>query len=87
MRLTDCAERPFNELSDRDRELAGDGVLPLRDFLRRVERLGYRGPYSIEVRRPEHSRWPPNQFARAALESIAAICAEADEQDGVLDYA
>jgi 2-keto-myo-inositol isomerase len=87
VRLEDAEPRPLRELTDAHRRLPGDGVIPLRELVRRLEEIGYDGVYSIELHRPAYSGWEPLRLARAARESIEALCAELDEQDGRLDYA
>jgi 2-keto-myo-inositol isomerase len=86
-RLEDAEPRPLHELTDAHRLLPGDGVIPLRELVRRLEDIGYDGAYSIELRRLEYRSWEPRRLARAARESIEALCAELDEQEGRLDYA
>jgi 2-keto-myo-inositol isomerase len=87
VRLEDAEPRPLDELTDAHRVLPGDGVLPLRELVRRLEGIGYGGVYSIELHRPEYWSWEPLRLARVARDSIEALCAELDEEEGRLDYA
>ncbi len=71
--LDDAEDRPRRELRDAHRLLPGDGVIPLRDLVHRIEALGYRGPWSIELFRPEYWTWDPVQLARVSREKMAAL--------------
>lgn len=71
--LDDAEDRPRGELRDAHRLLPGDGVIPLRDFVTRIEGLGYRGPWSIELFRPEYWTWDPVQLARVCHQKMAAL--------------
>lgn len=86
VRLNDAERLPLEDLSDANRTLPGDGVIPMRELLRQVEGAGYRGAYSIQLTRSEYDDWEPRRRARVAHDSIEAVCAEKDEQEGLLDY-
>lgn len=95
VRLVDADARPPETLTDADRLLPGDGVIPLRDLVRRVEALGEDVQYSVKlcVRAGDprdmrgYAQWSVSRLATVARESAEALCAEVDEQDGRLDYA
>ena len=74
--LDDAENRPRHTLTDAHRLLPGDGVIPLKDLVGRVEALGYRGVYSIELFRPEYYEWDPMQLARVALQKMEALFAQ-----------
>lgn len=71
--LDDAEDRPAAELLDRHRTLPGDGVFPLRDFVRRVQATGYDGVYSLELFRPEYWEWDPFRLAKVGLEKMEAV--------------
>lgn len=71
--LDDAEDRPRETLTDAHRLLPGDGVIPLREFVRRIEGLGYRGPWSIELFRPEYFAWDPVRLAWVARERMEAL--------------
>ncbi len=75
--LDDAENRPRQTLTDAHRLLPGDGVIPLRDLVGRVEALGYRGVYSIELFRPEYYEWDPVKLAQVALQKMGALFAQA----------
>jgi 2-keto-myo-inositol isomerase len=71
--LDDAEELPPDQLTDAHRLLPGDGVIPLRDLVARLEALGYRGAYSIELFRPEYWRWDPVELAKVARQKMEAL--------------
>ncbi|MDQ7820246.1 MAG: sugar phosphate isomerase/epimerase family protein [Armatimonadota bacterium] len=71
--LDDAEPGPRQALTDAHRLLPGDGVIPLRELVRRLEALGYRGVYSVELFRPEYYRWDPVELARAARAKMEAL--------------
>ncbi len=42
---------------------ASHGVIPLDDICARLKRIGYDGPCSIELFRPEYWNWDPHELA------------------------
>lgn len=62
-------------LGDAQRLLPGEGVIPLRALVGRLEEIGYRGTYSLELFRPEYWRWNPEELARRGLESLRGLFA------------
>lgn len=86
VRLTDSQSLPLERLTDANRVLPGEGVVPMRELLRQVESAGYRGTYSIHLARPDYWDWEPRRLARVALESVESVCAEKDEMEGLLEY-
>ncbi len=85
VRLADAPALPPGRLSEADRLLPGDGVMPLLTLVRLLERAGYAGSYSIKVSWPAYRGWRPAALARAAWESLGALFAELDEVEGRLD--
>jgi len=73
--LDDAEDHPPSQLTDANRLLPGDGVIPLRDLVRRLDTLGYDGPYSIELFRPEYYEWDPVQLAKEALKRMERLFA------------
>jgi len=71
--LNDAEDRPLSQLTDAHRLLPGDGVIPLRDLVRRLETRGFEGPYSIELFRPEYYDWDPVELAKEALRRMQAL--------------
>ena len=48
------------------RALPGDGVCPLEDYLGTLARMGYRGPFVIELYSPQYMESPAEEYARQA---------------------
>lgn len=60
------------ELRDRDRIFPGDGVLPLKECLRDLAAIGYRGPLSLELFNEEHWKMDPKIVAEQGLQKMIA---------------
>lgn len=60
-------------LEDRHRVYPGDGVLPLRDILRDLKRIGYTGCVSLELYNEEYWKQDPMVVARTGLEKTLAV--------------
>lgn len=71
--LDDAEPRPRSALTDEHRLLPGEGAIPLREFVYRLEGFGYRGVYSIELFRPEYYKWDPATLAKTALQKMEAL--------------
>jgi 2-keto-myo-inositol isomerase len=71
--LDDAEDRPRDQLTDAHRLLPGDGVIPLRELIRRLDTIGYQGVYSIELFRPEYWTWDPVRLAGVARHKMAAL--------------
>lgn len=63
-------------LTDAQRLWPGEGVIPLRPLLERLERIGYRGAYSLELFRPEYWAMDPADVARWGLERMKRLFEE-----------
>jgi 2-keto-myo-inositol isomerase len=87
VRLEDADSRAPATLTDANRLLPCDGVLPLRDFVRKLREIGYDGLFSIALYGSAYREWGRRHLAHVARESVEALCAELDEREGLLDYA
>jgi 2-keto-myo-inositol isomerase len=61
--LDDLEDTPKEAIRDGTRLLPGLGVVPLNDICERLKRIGYEGPCSIELFRPEYWNWDPRELA------------------------
>lgn len=59
--------------TDADRLLPGEGVLPLAALLSKVNALGYRGYYSVEVMRPAYHARDPLEYMTDARRKTEAV--------------
>ena len=73
--VNDMRDKP-GELSDcnSDRELPGSGILDLRAIFGRIEELGYKGDFSIEMFSEELWALPPAEAARQMYQSLLPLC-------------
>jgi 2-keto-myo-inositol isomerase len=71
--LDDLEDAPREAISDALRILPGQGVVPLDDICLRLKNIGYSGPCSIELFRPEYWEWDPGQVAVAAHQAATKI--------------
>ncbi|MDR7420039.1 MAG: sugar phosphate isomerase/epimerase [Armatimonadota bacterium] len=63
-------------LGDAHRLWPGDGVIPLQPILARIERLGYRRAYSLELFRPEYWKMDPVAVATTGLAKMRRLFKE-----------
>jgi predicted xylose isomerase-like sugar epimerase len=50
-------------------------------LIRRLEALGYRGVYSVELFRPEYYAWDPGRLAREVRSSLEALFKEVERPE------
>lgn len=68
--LADADHGDRSRLGKPNRVFPGDGVLPLRDLVQSLGRVGYQGPYSLELFRPEYWAMDPAIVAQRGLSSM-----------------
>jgi len=68
--INDVEDLPLETLTDGDRLLPGEGILPLKRMLSRLKARGYGGAYSLEVMRPAYRQRDPQEYARAGRKAI-----------------
>ena len=71
--LDDLEDTPKEAITDGTRLLPGLGVVPLDEICARLKRIGYDGPCSIELFRPEYWKWPPQEVAVKAREAALKV--------------
>lgn len=64
--LDDVEDTPKEAITDATRVLPGEGVVPLDAICGRLKAIGYDGPCSIELFRPEYWGWDPRRLASKA---------------------
>ena len=69
--INDAEDLPRSELEDRHRLLPGLGILPLKEMVKSLNRIGYDGVASVEIFRPEYWEMDPFLVARLAREAAA----------------
>lgn len=73
--LDDAPAGEPSALTDAQRLLPGEGVIPLRALTARLQAAGYAGAYSLELFRPEYWAWDPVDLARRGLEGMRRVVA------------
>ncbi|HEX8174867.1 MAG TPA: sugar phosphate isomerase/epimerase [Pyrinomonadaceae bacterium] len=68
--INDAEERPREELQDSHRLLPGLGILPLKEIVGALRRIGYSRVASVEIFRPEY--WERDPFELAGEAYLAA---------------
>ncbi|RYG35734.1 sugar phosphate isomerase/epimerase [bacterium] len=73
--VDDMRDKP-GELSDcnSDRELPGEGILPLQEIFGRIEALGYDGYFSIEMFSERLWSLPAAEAAKRMYASLLSLC-------------
>lgn len=71
--LDDLEDTPKEAIGDDRRLLPGLGVIPLDEICARLERIGYAGPCSVELFRPEYWEWDPLELAIKAREAALKV--------------
>lgn len=62
--INDAEDRPRDQLEDRHRLLPGLGILPLKEIIAALSRIGYDRVTSVEIFRPEYWERDPHELAR-----------------------
>ena len=71
--LDDLEDVPKEAITDAKRLLPGLGVVPLDEICARLKGIGYAGPCSIELFRPEYWQWNPGELAVKAREAALRV--------------
>jgi sugar phosphate isomerase/epimerase len=67
------ADLPRATIQDKDRIYPGDGVAPLKEMLRNLRDLGFRGALSLELFNPTYWKQDALLVARTGLEKMKAV--------------
>jgi len=68
--INDAENRPRDQLQDSHRLFPGQGIIPLREIVAALKGIGYDGPVSLEMFRPEYWRLPAEEVAQKGMEAI-----------------
>ncbi|MCI0485347.1 MAG: sugar phosphate isomerase/epimerase [Blastocatellia bacterium] len=71
--INDAEDLPRSELEDRHRLLPGAGILPLKEIVGALRRIGYDRVASVEIFRPEYWERDPFELARDARAAAASV--------------
>ncbi|MGH9948279.1 MAG: sugar phosphate isomerase/epimerase family protein [Pyrinomonadaceae bacterium] len=64
--INDAEDLPKSELNDSKRLYPGLGILPIKKIKEHLDNIGYDGPVSVEIFRPEYWEQDPFEVARIA---------------------
>jgi 2-keto-myo-inositol isomerase len=70
LHINDSENLPKAELQDSHRLYPGEGVIPLTEIMANIKKIGYDGPVSLEMFRPEYWVRPPEEIARKGIVAI-----------------
>jgi len=70
LHINDAEDLPRESLQDAQRLFPGEGVIPLKEIAAELKGIGYEGPVSLEMFRPEYWKLPAVQIARKGMQSI-----------------
>jgi 2-keto-myo-inositol isomerase len=73
--LDDLEDTAKEAITDATRLLPGEGVVPLDAICARLQTIGYDGPCSVELFRPEYWGWDPLRLAHAAHAAAVRVLA------------
>ena len=76
LHINDAEDLPREQLNDSKRLYPGLGILPIRAIKEHLDKIGYDGPVSVEIFRPEY--WEQDPFevavkAKAATEQVLGV--------------
>ena len=71
--LDDLEDLPKEAITDANRLLPGRGILPLDSMCQCLSAIGYDGPCSVELFRPEYWQWQPLDLAMAARDAATRV--------------
>ncbi len=64
--INDAEDLPKDQLNDSKRLYPGLGILPIAEMKERLDKIGYDGPVSVEIFRPEYWEKDPYEVAKEA---------------------
>ncbi len=70
LHINDAEDLPKDQLNDSKRLYPGLGILPIKEIKERLDKIGYQGPASVEIFRPEY--WEQDPYEVAAKAKVAA---------------
>ena len=76
--INDAEDLPREQLEDKHRLLPGLGILPLREIIGALRRIGYDGAVSIEIFRPEYWERDALELAHDAHAATERVLARAE---------
>jgi len=71
--INNCDDEPLGVLAPQHRRFCDSGAIDLDNFLANLKAIGYKGPVSVEVLRPEYYSWPIDKVIREAYRTTSEL--------------
>ena len=71
--INNCDDEPLGVLSPQHRRFCDSGAIDLDNFLANLKAIGYKGPVSVEVLRPEYYSWPIERVVKEAYRTTSGL--------------
>jgi len=71
--LNDVKDIPREIMADQNRVLPGEGILPIKKIIERLEKVEYQGYYSLELFNEELWKMPIKDAAKEAISSLGFL--------------
>ena len=71
--LNDVKDIPREIMADKDRVLPGEGILPIKEIIERLKKIGYKGYYSLELFSEELWKMPVQKAVEKAIRSLRSL--------------
>lgn len=71
--INDAEDLPREQLNDSKRLYPGLGILPIKEMKQHLDAIGYKGPVSVEIFRPEYWEQDPYEVAILAKEATERV--------------
>ena len=71
--INNCDDEPLGVLSPQHRRFADSGAIDLDDCMKNLTDIGYNGPISVEVLRPEYYSWPIEKVINEAYRTTSEL--------------
>ncbi|MFL6468963.1 MAG: sugar phosphate isomerase/epimerase family protein [Pyrinomonadaceae bacterium] len=71
--INDAEDLPKDQLNDSKRLYPGEGILPIAEMKAILDKIGYDGPASVEIFRPEYWEQDPFEVAKQAKDATEKV--------------
>jgi len=71
--INNCDDEPLSVLSPQHRRFADSGAIDLDNCMQNLKAIGYKGPISVEVLRPEYYSWPIEKVITEAYRTTSEL--------------
>jgi 2-keto-myo-inositol isomerase len=71
--INDAEDLPKDQLNDSKRLYPGLGILPIKEMKQQLDAIGYDGPVSVEIFRPEYWEQDPFKVAQTAKDATERV--------------